>query len=52
MRSFSVVPDEPKDQLTIELIGDDEQLFVIINELLLNGRVKTSMWAFILGVLG
>jgi hypothetical protein len=41
MRSFSVVPDEPRDQLAIELIGGDEQLFVIINELLLNGPVKT-----------
>jgi hypothetical protein len=24
--SFSVVPDEPRDQLTIELIGSDKQL--------------------------
>ena len=41
MRSFSVVPDEPWDQLAIELIGSDQQLLVVINELLLNGPVKT-----------
>ena len=41
MRSFSVVPDEPRDQLAIELIGSDQQLLVVINELLLNGPVKT-----------
>ena len=41
MRSFSVVPDEPRDQLAIELIGSDQQLLMVINELLLNGPVKT-----------
>ena len=41
MRSFSVVPDEPRDQLSIELIGSDQQLLMVINELLLNGAVKT-----------
>ena len=41
MRSFSVVPDEPRDQLAIELIGSDQQLLMAINELLLNGPVKT-----------
>ena len=41
MRSFSVVPDEPGDQLAIELIGSDQQLLMVINELLLNGPVKT-----------
>ena len=41
MRSFSVVPDEPRDQLAIELIGSDQQLLMVINELLLNGAVKT-----------
>ena len=41
MRSFGVVPDEPRDQLAIELIGSDQQLLMVINELLLNGAVKT-----------
>ena len=41
MRPFSVVPDEPRDQLAIELIGSDQQLLMVINELLLNGPVKT-----------
>ena len=41
MRSFSVVPDEPRDQLAIELIGSDQQLLMVINELLLNRPVKT-----------
>ena len=41
MGSFSVVPDEPRDQLAIELIGTDQQLLMVINELLLNGPVKT-----------
>lgn len=41
MRSFSVVPDEPRDQLAIELIGSDQQLLMVINELLLNSPVKT-----------
>ena len=41
MRSFSVVADEPRDQLAIELIGSDQQLLMVINELLLNGPVKT-----------
>ena len=41
MGSFSVVPDEPRDQLAIELIGSDQQLLMIVNELLLNSPVKT-----------
>src|SRR5919112_319070 len=41
MRSFSVVPDEPWDQLAIELIGSDQQLLMVINELFLNRAVKT-----------
>ena len=40
MRSFSVVPDEPRDELAIELIGGDEQLLMVINKLLLNSPVK------------
>ena len=51
MRSFSVVADEPWDQLAIELIGSDQQLLMVINELLMV-RLKRSTWAFILGVLG
>ena len=49
MRSFSVVPDEPWDQLAIELIGSDQQLLMVINELLLNVRLNVT---FDLGVLG
>ena len=41
MRSFSVVPDEPRDQLAIELIGGDQQLLMVIDEFFLNGAVKT-----------
>ena len=41
MRSFSVVPEEPRDQLAVELIGCDQQLLMVINELLLNGPVET-----------
>ena len=46
MRSFIVVPDEPRDQLAIELIGGDKQLLMVIDEFLLNGAVK----AFHVGV--
>jgi hypothetical protein len=51
MRSFSVVPDEPRDQLAIELIGGDKQLLMVIDEFLLNGAVKAftrgrSSWEF------
>ena len=41
MRSFRVVPDEPRDQLAIELIGGDQQLLMVIDEFFLNGAVKT-----------
>src|SRR3954465_16057877 len=41
MRSFSVVPDEPRDQLAIEVIGSNQQFLMVINELLLNGPIKT-----------
>ena len=40
MRSFSVVPDEPRDQSAIELIGGDKQLLMVINEFFLNGSIK------------
>jgi hypothetical protein len=40
MRSFSVIPDEPRDERGVELIGGDEQFLMVINELLLNGAIK------------
>ena len=40
MRSFSVVPDEPGNQMAIELIGDKQQLFMIIDKFFLNGSIK------------
>jgi hypothetical protein len=51
MRVFSVVLDEPGDQLAIKLGRSDEQLLMVINELLLNGPVKpfdvgNSFWEF------
>jgi hypothetical protein len=51
MRSFSVDTGFTASA-AIEVIGSDEQLLMIINELLLNGPINRSTWAFILGVLG
>jgi hypothetical protein len=52
MRSFSVVPDEPRDQLAIELIGLDKQLLMIIDKFLLNGSIKPFYVSIHFGSLG
>lgn len=40
MRSFRVVPEEPGNQLAIELILSDQQFLVIVNEFFLDRTVK------------
>ena len=40
MRSLSVVPDEPGDQLAIELVGDEQQLFMVIDKFFLDGSIE------------
>jgi hypothetical protein len=51
MRSFSFVPDEPRDQLAIEVVGSDKQLLMVINEFFLNRAIKSlhmavDFWVF------
>jgi hypothetical protein len=36
VRSFGVVPDEPRNQLAIELIEEEQQLVVVIHQRFLN----------------
>jgi hypothetical protein len=36
VRSFGVVPDEPRNQLAIELIEEEQQLVVVIDQRFLN----------------
>jgi hypothetical protein len=52
MRSFSVVPDESRDQSAIELIGSDQQLLMVINEFFLNGSIKPFHVGIHFGSLG
>jgi hypothetical protein len=52
MRSFSVVPDEPRDQSAIELTGGDKQLLMVSNEFFLNGSIKPFHVGIHLGSLG
>ena len=40
MRSFGVVPQEPGDQLAIELVGSDKQLLMVVNEFFLNRAIE------------
>jgi hypothetical protein len=43
MRSFSVVPEELRDQLAIELIRGDQQFLVIVNEFFLDRSIKHAL---------
>jgi hypothetical protein len=49
MGSFGTVPDEPRDQPVIKLQLGEEQLFMMVNEFLLNGSIKPFHGAFYLG---
>ena len=40
MRSFSVIPEEPRDELAIEPIRSHEQLVVMVDKFFLNRSVK------------
>ena len=40
MRSFGVVPKKPRNQFTVELVGSQEQLLMIVNEFFLKGTIK------------
>ncbi len=40
MRAFRVVPQEPGNQLAVELVGTQQQLLVMVNEFFLEGSVK------------
>jgi hypothetical protein len=40
MRPLSVVPDEPRNQLTVKLIRRSQQLLMVVDELFLNRAIK------------
>lgn len=52
MRSFGVVPEKPGNQLPIELIGEEQQLFMVINKFFLDGSIKPFHMGIHLGSLG
>src|SRR5262245_21733512 len=52
MRSFSVVPQQPRDQYAIELIGADQQFLMVINEFFLNRAIKSFHVSIHLGSFG
>ena len=52
MRSLSVVPEEPGDQLAIELIGNEEQLLMIVDKFFLNGSIEPFHMGVHLGRFG
>ena len=52
MGSFGVVPDEPGNQTTIELIGVEQELFMIIDKFFLNGSVDAFDVSAHLGCFG
>ena len=52
MRSLSVVPDKPGDQLAIELVGDEQQLFMVIDKFFLDGSIEPFHMGIHLGSSG
>ena len=52
VRSFRVVPQQPRDKLAIELIGTDKQLFMVVNEFFLKSSIKSFHMGIHLGSFG
>lgn len=40
MGSLSIIPEQPRNQLTVKLIGIKQQLLMVVNEFLLNRAIK------------
>ncbi len=52
MRAFSVVPQEPGNQLAVELVGSQQQLLMIVNEFFLEGSIEPFHVGIHLGSFG
>lgn len=52
MRSLGVVPEEPGNQLTIELIGIEQELLMVIDKFFLNRSIESFHVSIHLGSLG
>ena len=51
MKSFGV-PDKPGNQLAIELVGDEQQLFMVIDKFFLDGSIEPFHMGIHLGSSG
>lgn len=52
VRSFGVVPEEPRNQLTIELIGFEQEFLMVVDKFFLNGSIEPFHMGIHLGSSG
>lgn len=52
VRSFGVVPEEPRNQLTIEWIGFEQEFLMVVDKFFLNGSIESFHMGIHLGSSG